>query len=92
LLAKWLAAPTPTVPVPDNGPLEGLPGFLWRTAAIRDPSSEKLQAFIVRLRVYESESTGKPPVLTIDLLQHESLRAAGNAPTTAPAKSQRSAR
>ena len=69
-LAIWLATPKADVPVPAVGPLDGAPGFSWRTSFVRDPAAGLMSATIVRMQVFETRSPAKAPIFSVDFLRH----------------------
>lgn len=71
MLAGWLATPSATVPIDANGPLGGVPNYVWRTSLIRDPDATRINAYIVRMDVYDMAGSRKKAVFSVDFLRHD---------------------
>jgi hypothetical protein len=76
LLSAWLSAPAEAVPLDAQGPLDGVPGHVWRTRRMHDAAANALGALVVRLDVIGPAAAGREPLLTVDFLLQQPRRPA----------------
>lgn len=80
LIAEWMQAPAPQIPVNRQGALPDVKNCVWRARASRHSGSSKLNAEVVRVEVFDradAEKANAPPIVTVDLLVHVPQRRAG---------------
>lgn len=72
LLAEWWAGDAATFPINEEGHIEGQAGWYWQTRVIKHDGLRPFQAQVVRLRILDRSSEGRPTELTaVDLVLPE---------------------
>ena len=69
MLAGWTSGSgvtDDTIPVPAQGPLQGVENGSWRTFYVADPNAGRIGAAVVRLEIFD----GRRRLMSIDLLKH----------------------
>lgn len=85
MVTDWTDMPGSPIPVNREGALPGAPNCVWRTHLIPDANARSLAAAIVRLEVFDRSAATRQlravPLLTLDLLVHQTTRAPATRPT-----------
>jgi hypothetical protein len=66
MFARWFDAAPHAIPIRGGGVLTEIPGCIWRTRPITDPSAEMLGAIVVRYEIFDLES--RLPLVSVDFL------------------------
>jgi hypothetical protein len=83
LIAKWIAQPPGSAPVPGEGRLGSSEHLRWRTRWRPDPAAQRLGVRVAEVEVYDPRHARSRPILRVDfLLRPRPPAPAATRPTT----------
>ena len=68
LVARWIALPAGTAPVPGEGEVSHASSLAWRTSWLSDPYAQRLGARKAQLQLFDEHGGPGRPLLTVEFL------------------------